>query len=960
MSKQHFYKDIKIFSAIILSLLGCPLYGQGSAFLSGDTGTGATTWVNTGDVAGTGILYYSSTVADGLSTGGTYLNTYNTWTNNVTTDPDLGKVYPTIGFRVQYPGQTAAGWPMSRTTESADIWFQYYATPSTTNDIHVNKISFSLLALGTGNFTINAYYSTDPTFATRTQIVTSKGIGASVFTDFSATGLDVVVKSGQKLYLRIYPWYSNNPNSTSKYLVMKNVNFVTSGSVADLTNSKLTSLKTNGASVVGFSAATTTYTVPLLYGTTQVPLLTAVADDPKATISINNAASAPGTSIVVVTAQDKSTTTYTVNFTEPTVAPQLAFPGAEGYGKYTVGGRGGTIYEVTNLNDDGLPGSLRYAVNQSGPRTVVFKVSGTIVLNSNLTISNPYITIAGQTAPGDGICLRKYSLVLDGANNVIIRYIRVRFGDETKLAQDAISGRGATNIILDHVSASWSIDETMSVYFCDNITVQWCLVAESLYNSYHTQDGSTDATLAPHGFGGIWGSNNSTYHHNLMAHHSSRNPRISSGCGYFDYRNNVVYNWGYNSTYGGENVQPADVTHAFSQINMIANYYKPGPATTPGGISYRLVNPSYRTATTDYGKWFIDKNVMVGNGTITDNNWAGSGVQPSGGAGDFLILKLTSPWVSMPINQQTATAAYYSVLDNVGASLPRRDSVDMRIVDNTLNGNATFEGTYNQFQTVPDKSKKCGIIDSQTDVGGWPKLNSTTAPVDTDHDGMPDVWETAHGLNPNDAADRNKVATDGYTMVEKYLNGIEFSNPVTGYELKKLSSTSFQLNWKDNYLAEDGFIVERSNNGVDFVTVATLPQFSNTYVDNTVTSESNLVYRVVAFNADNTTPRTTSIAYGVTAVGQVKANKKVSCYPNPFTDKLCVNIPYAAYKQQVNIKIYDLVGHLVACSDNKIKISDDIIEWSDDALGSLNPGGYVGVFQIGEQKIGNIKLFKIR
>ena len=180
-----------------------------------------------------------------------------------------------------------------------------------------------------------------------------------------------------------------------------------------------------------------------------------------------------------------------------------------------------------------------------GPRIVVFKVSGTITLESTLEISNSYITIAGQTAPGDGICLKRYPISIK-ASEVIIRYIRVRLGDETGDDTDAISGKHKypKNIILDHMSASWSVDETVSIYYCENVTIQWCLISESMYYAGHVK--------GAHGYGGIWGSNRSTYHHNLLAHHSSRNPRFASGCGYNDFRNNVVYNWGYNSAYGGE------------------------------------------------------------------------------------------------------------------------------------------------------------------------------------------------------------------------------------------------------------------------------------------------------------------------------------------------------------------------------------------------------------------------
>ena len=433
---------------------------------------------------------------------------------------------------------------------------------------------------------------------------------------------------------------------------------------------------------------------------------------------------------------------------------QLAFPTAEGYGKYTVGGRGGKVYEVTNLNDSG-EGSLRAAVEAEGPRTVVFRISGTIILNSRLDISHPYITIAGQTAPGDGICIRRYQLNI-GADEVIIRYIRARLGNESRKA-DAIESRYTKNIIIDHVSASWSLDETMSIYHCDNITVQWCLVAESLASGSH-------------GFGGIWGANHSTYHHNLLAHHTSRNPRFASGCGNTDYRNNVVYNWGYNSTYGGEKQQVGNDKFNFTNINMVANYYKPGPATRPGEISHRLADPSSRDEAADYGKWYVADNFVEGNATVTADNWNG-GVQPGGGSSFIAGLKLDQPWPAMAINQQTAEEAYKSVLENAGATLPKRDAVDARIIEETRNGYATYEGlTYKQKNTVPNKPKKCGIIDSQEDVGGWPELKSTTAPTDTDHDGMPDDWEIMKGLNPNNAADRNNVAADGYTNLEAYLN----------------------------------------------------------------------------------------------------------------------------------------------------------------------------------------------
>ena len=438
---------------------------------------------------------------------------------------------------------------------------------------------------------------------------------------------------------------------------------------------------------------------------------------------------------------------------------QLAFPTAEGYGKFSKGGRGGLVYEVKNLNDKGK-GSLRAAIEASEPRTVVFKVSGTIALESVLKIKHPYITIAGQTAPGDGICIKNYPLNI-GADHVIIRYLIVRLGDDSGDDFDAISSRYRKHLILDHISASWSVDETMSIYHCDSITVQWSLIAESMSKSNHIK--------GSHGFGGIWGSNHSTYHHNLLAHHSSRNPRFASGSGYTDYRNNIIYNWGYNSCYGGEAFQQGNDKFNFTSINMVANYYKAGPATEPGEVSYRIANPSFRNEIDDFGKWYIAENVVEGNEKVSKNNWDG-GVQTEL---PFDKIKLETPWQSMPIHQETAEEAFQLVLKNVGATLPKRDPVDTRIIKETKEGYATFEGaSYKESHRVADKNLTTGIIDNQNDVGGWPELKSIPAPIDTDHDGMPDSWEKKQGLDVNNSEDRNLIGEDGYTMLEKYLNSI--------------------------------------------------------------------------------------------------------------------------------------------------------------------------------------------
>jgi pectate lyase len=276
-----------------------------------------------------------------------------------------------------------------------------------------------------------------------------------------------------------------------------------------------------------------------------------------------------------------------------------------------------------------------------------------------------------------------------------------------------------------------------------------------MFNSNHVKNN--------HGFGGIWGSNYSTYHHNLIANHSSRNPRFASGSGNTDYRNNVLYNWGYRSCYGGEAKQKGSDKFTFSTINMVANYYKPGPATDPAKKA-ELADPSSR-GDDDKGSWYVADNYIEGSPSVTNDNW--SGVHGSS------YVKLDQPWDAVPIELQRAEEAYRSVLNDAGATLPKRDAVDSRIIEEAHSGKASYEGIYKTLKKVADVSKVTGIIDSQNDVGGWPELKSAPAPTDTDHDGMPDKWEKKNGLNPKNEDDRNNVGEDGYTMLEKYLNSIK-------------------------------------------------------------------------------------------------------------------------------------------------------------------------------------------
>ncbi|HTR81230.1 MAG TPA: T9SS type A sorting domain-containing protein [Bacteroidota bacterium] len=467
-------------------------------------------------------------------------------------------------------------------------------------------------------------------------------------------------------------------------------------------------------------------------------------------------------------------------------AQQLAFPGAEGGGRFAWGGRGGRVIEVTNLNDDGLPGSLRYAINQTGARTVVFRISGTIPLVQALKITKDSITIAGQTAPGDGICLKNFTFNVS-ANEVIIRFIRSRFGDQGagKPIDDAINGYNSTphakkNIIVDHCSASWSLDESLSFYGYDSLTIQWCLISESLYNSYDPK--------GTHGYGGIWGGFNSTFHHNLLAHHSSRNPRFSgptpagSGTVYsqnLDFRNNVIYNWGFNSSYGGEE----------SEINIIDNYYKYGPATK-SSVKGRIFNPYGAGDST--GTFYIDSNYVDGDTAVTNDNWKGVTPQYSGFRMSTAVA--TSPFPFPSVTTNTPQEAYALVLANAGATLPKRDTIDKRIVFEVANRTATYSGHTHVYEKSNglDTTVPHGIIDSQSDVGGWPTLNSLPPPSDSDHDGMPDAWEIAHGLNPYDASDRNIVDGSGYTKLEEYLDELAGA-PTSVATERSIEPTKFDL-----------------------------------------------------------------------------------------------------------------------------------------------------------------------
>jgi hypothetical protein len=419
-----------------------------------------------------------------------------------------------------------------------------------------------------------------------------------------------------------------------------------------------------------------------------------------------------------------------------------AFPGAEGFGAQAIGGRGGKVFFVTNLNDSG-PGSLCAAVETEEPRTVIFCVSGTVALKSAIVITKPYITIAGQTAPGDGICLKNHALVI-AADHVIVRHVRCRPGDNAKAESDSLSVSSGRDIIVDHCSASWSVDETLSASSrgqLGNVTVQWCIISESLHDSIHHK--------GPHGYGSlIRGSfgNGYTYHHNLYAHHHARLPRPGNyidrsedPAGFvFDFRNNVIYNWA--GSAAGYNADGSNGTNSITKMNFVGNYYKTG-INSSGSIAF--------SESTHAARAFFSGNCM--NGSYPDDPWSLVSFSKFSDE-EKKAYKQPSPIPVPAVKTDDAITTYERVLAEAGAMLPKRDAVDTRVVSEVRNGTGK-------------------IINDEQQVGGWPELKSTKPPKDSDRDGMPDDWEKQHNLDPDDPADGNAdTDADGYTNREEYLN----------------------------------------------------------------------------------------------------------------------------------------------------------------------------------------------
>ena len=481
-----------------------------------------------------------------------------------------------------------------------------------------------------------------------------------------------------------------------------------------------------------------------------------------------------------------------------------AFPGAEGGGMYTAGGRGGKVLVVTNLNDDG-PGSFRWACEQGGARIIVFNVSGIIWLKTPIILRAPYVTIAGQTAPGDGVCIAGQSFQVN-THDVIVRHMRFRRGaTNVWYREDSFGGNPVGNIMIDHCSCEWGLDENISFYrhMFDmgdgkpsrkeptvNVTIQNTISAKGL-DTYN------------HAFGSTIGGENTTFMRNLWADNTGRNPSIGWG-GVFNFVNNVIYNWVHRTADGGE----------FSTMsNFINNYYKPGPLTPKDSpVGYRIVKSESRSQKlfpyAQYGRVYAIGNIMEGNERVTKDNWDG-GIQTSDKDGklnpdELALMKSNEPFPMAHMTILPSEKTFDYVLENVGATLPTRDIVDERIINEVRTGEAYYvkklpkdnpygdhwgmrdrskneEGLF-KYRRLPKDSYKKGIITDPRQMGGYPEYKGEPR-VDTDGDGMPDDWEIANGLNPNDPSDANGDCTgDGYTNIEKYINGI---------------STKVKVDWTD-------------------------------------------------------------------------------------------------------------------------------------------------------------------
>ncbi len=464
----------------------------------------------------------------------------------------------------------------------------------------------------------------------------------------------------------------------------------------------------------------------------------------------------------------------------------LAFPTAEGFGKFATGGRGGKVVCVTSLLDSNDEGTLRWAFSQypDEPLTIVFAISGEIRLKSDLRVNRANWTLAGQTAPGDGIVITHNKVNLGGSSNFIIRNMRFRIGQKSTegeiLMENSLGAENCYNYIIDHCTFGWSVEENINTADCHFLTVQYCIVHEGLYNAGHSK--------GARGYGSQWGGSPATYHHNLLAHNNSRSPRLNGARNedavvFMEYINNVNYNWGSTSAcYGGENTAKIDSYNGLNsahECNFMNNYYKPGPSS-PQNSNFLQSNYA-RKGATSWGpaKWYVAGNIMEGNQKATQDNWTAVKAEEypledirederivtktpyykydaSGNKGVYVPEKY------MIYDYETAQDAYNTVVKKAGTI--NRDAIEQRIIEDVTTGTAKYTGSI---------SGRKGIIDLETDAEGFIEYPlDYIVPIDSDGDGIPDEWENQNNLDPSNQEDRNFVNQDGYTALEVYLNSL--------------------------------------------------------------------------------------------------------------------------------------------------------------------------------------------
>jgi hypothetical protein len=502
---------------------------------------------------------------------------------------------------------------------------------------------------------------------------------------------------------------------------------------------------------------------------------------------------------------DYTADTDTVPTQEEEEARILAFPTAEGFGKYATGGRGGRVVHVTKLTDDGSEGTLRWAFTQykEEPITILFDVSGQIALASELRVNRNNWTMAGQSAPGEGIAITRNKMNLGGSQNFIVRNVRFRIGQRDLAgniqAENALGAENCANFIFDHCSFGWSVEENMNTADSHFLTVQYSIIHEGLYDAGHVK--------GVRGYGCQWGGSPATYHHNLLAHNNSRSARLNGARGedyvvFMEYANNVNYNYGSRGgCYGGENTAEISAYNGLNsahECNFMNNYYKPGPNSNTSSVTF--VNASYaRDGATSWApsQWYIDGNVAEGFANATKDNWSAVEVEHYT-LNDIRVderIVTKTPWYKyalvnpvgsydpteyMLTNLETATEAYQSVLAKAGTI--QRDVVERRVVQDVTSGKPQYIGT-----------KAAGIIDKETDAEGFYEYDSNyTLPIDSDGDGMPDDWEISHQLDPQ-VADNNRLNSDGYTALEVYLNALMGEEQKCDFSTNALEATTLRM-----------------------------------------------------------------------------------------------------------------------------------------------------------------------